>query len=132
MWSVKYVPAPGIHIQLDPNWFRGGEVFWVDVAFVSLFGNSFTYITDVWLWVPDISLGSYFHELECHICEQTTYIGILQGKSAFYIDLDGEVWVKCSDCYNKFHANCVLHAYNLTSEQVEDHSSSSSCIDLII
>ena len=51
----------------------------------------------------------------------TAYLDIqLQGKSAFYMDLDGKVWLKCSDCYNKFHANCVLHAYTLTLEQVED------------
>ena len=56
----------------------------------------------------------------------------LQGESAFYTDLDGEVWVKCSNCYYKFLTNCVMHAYNLTLEQVEDHGSFSCCIDLII
>ena len=103
------------------------------MAFISFFGNSFTCITDVWLWESDISLGSYFNELECHICEQTAYSDIqLQGESAFYIDLDDDVWVKCSDCYNKFHTNCVLHAYDLTLEQEEDDGSFSCCIDLII
>ena len=117
-----------IQIDLGVEKFSGG-----DVAFINLFGNSFTCITDVWLRESDISLGSYFDELEYHICEQTAYLDIqLQGESAFYIDLDGEVWVKCSNCYNKFHANCVLHAYNMTLEQVEDPSSFSCCIDLII
>ena len=117
-----------IQIDLGVEKFLGG-----DVAFVSFLGNSFTCITDVWLWESDISLGSYFNELEFHICQQTAYLDKqLQGESAFYIDLYGKVWVKCSDSYNKFHANCVLHAYNLTSEQVEDHSSFNCCTDLII
>ena len=50
-----------------------------------------------------------FNEWQCKIYEETAHVDtIVQIDEPFYMDLDGNIWVKYIDCGWKFHAFCVI------------------------